>query len=74
LKLIESTKKTAPSRETSYRNLGNDGEAGKMHQRCILSDSPNSYAVKAPLACYTHFVLVIIYGCHYLSSTKWVFP
>ncbi len=56
--------------KTTYRNLGNDGEAGKMHQWCILSDSPNSYAVKAPLACYTYFVLVIIYVCRYRGSTK----
>ena len=63
-------KKTTPSRETSCRNLGNDGEAGKMHQWCILSDSPNSYAVKAPLACFTHFVLVIINGCRLRGSTK----
>jgi hypothetical protein len=51
-------------------NIGNDGEAGKMHQWCILSDSPNSYAVKAPLACFTHFVLVIINGCRLRGSTK----
>ena len=40
-------KKRLPVVKTAYRNLGNDGVAGKMLRWSILSDSPNSYAVKA---------------------------